>query len=135
MISPFPPNYEPILPNRDYISIAMTIKNIRIECADSNISLDHLYLEISRIRDRAKIYNSPTGYFGKYRPKGNQSWTERLPKKIDMKDAYLLLCLDKNDFGSMQYTSFCPDDFGVEKPDSLNFEIDIFEIKMEVDWN
>ncbi len=112
----------------------MTIKNIQAKCAHPDISPNDLYVEISRIRDGAKIYNSSTGYLGDYQRIGRASWTERLPKKVHNEDAYLLLCLNKQDFTSMKYISFSPDDFEVEKPDSLNFEVDMFEIMMEVDW-
>lgn len=98
------------------------------------MSTHDIYIEISRIRDEAKVYNSPTGYLNSYQRKGSLSWTERLPKVVKNEDSYLLLCLDKQDFTSMKYTSFCPNDFEAEKPRNLNFEVDIYEVVMEVSW-
>ncbi|MGB1241989.1 MAG: hypothetical protein ACPG49_05680 [Chitinophagales bacterium] len=112
----------------------MTIKTIQTKCAYSETSPNDIYIEISRIRDGGKIYNSPTGYLNGHQRKGGLSWTERLPKMVDNNDTYLLLCLNKQNFASIKYTSFCPKDFEAEKPSNLNFEVDIYEVVMEVDW-
>ena len=114
----------------------MTIKKINLQCHHSDIELKNIYVEISRVYDRRKIYNSPTGYFGNYQRKGNASWTERLPKTIDNNDSYLLLCFNKSElsYHAMKYTTFSPSDFKGEKPVHLNFEIDIYEVSLEVSW-
>ncbi|MFK7906048.1 MAG: hypothetical protein AB8B69_13025 [Chitinophagales bacterium] len=114
----------------------MIIKDINVQCVHSDINSQDIYLEISRIRDRSKIYNSPRGYFGNYQRKGNVSWAERLPKIVNNHDSYLLLCLNKEalQYHAMKYTTFCPNNFEAEKPNNLRFEVDMYEVFMEVAW-
>ncbi|MEZ4886591.1 MAG: hypothetical protein R3E32_17805 [Chitinophagales bacterium] len=114
----------------------MIITHIQTTCNDSDVGTKDIYIEISRIRDGSKIYNSRTGYLGHHQQQGAYSWTERLPKSVKNEDAYLLLCLNKQNLyrRSIKYTTFCPHDFEVEKPNRLNFEVDVYDILMEVSW-
>ncbi len=114
----------------------MIIRQIKVQCTQPYIDFNDIYIEISRIYDGSKIYNSPTGYFGNYTQQGNASWTERLPKIVKNNDSYLIFCLNKQLLTShpMKYTTFCPNDFEEEKPINLCFEIDIYEVYIDVIW-
>lgn len=114
----------------------MTIRQIKVQCTQPHIDFNDIYIEISRIYDGSKVYNSPTGYFGNYERKGNASWTERLPKLVKNEDTYLILCLNKQFLAqyNMKYTTFRPCDFAEGKPDNLCFEVDVYKVCMEVGW-